>query len=81
MLLCSAGDIHGAIDRLYNDVLAFENAIGERFEWVLHVGDFGVWPDADRIDKATRKHEGARDFPSWFAEWREVPRKTLFIKD
>ena len=80
MLLCAAGDIHGAIGRLYDDVLAFENALGRRFEWVLHVGDFGVWPDPDRVDKATRKHEGAGDFPSWFAERRAVPRKTIFIK-
>jgi hypothetical protein len=44
MILCAAGDIHGALDRLYEDVLALEAALGVRFEWVLHVGDFGVWP-------------------------------------
>jgi hypothetical protein len=43
--LRAAGDIHGAMDRLYEDVLAYESAFGVRFEWVLHVGDFGVWPD------------------------------------
>ncbi len=53
MLICAAGDIHGAMDRMYEDVLAFETALGVRFEWVLHVGDFGVWPDVNRIDKAT----------------------------
>ena len=36
MLLCAAGDIHGAIDRMYDDVLAFENTLGKRFGWVLH---------------------------------------------
>ena len=45
------------MDRLYEDVLAFEAALGVRFEWVLHVGDFGVWPDP-RIEKATKKHDG-----------------------
>jgi hypothetical protein len=44
MIICAAGDIHGAHDRLFEDVLAFEEALGVRFEWVLHVGDFGVWP-------------------------------------
>jgi hypothetical protein len=68
------------MDRMYEDVLAFETALGERFEWVLHVGDFGVWPDANRIDKATKKHDGAGDFPAWLAERRPAPRKTLFIK-
>jgi hypothetical protein len=38
------GDIHGAMDRLYDDVLAFEEALGVRFDYVLHVGDFGIWP-------------------------------------
>ncbi len=80
MIICAAGDIHGAVDRLYADVLEFEGALGVRFEWVLQVGDFGIWPDANRIDRATRNHEGAGDFPVWFAAKRPVPRPTLFIK-
>lgn len=80
MFICVAGDIHGAMDRLYEDVLAFEESMGARFDYVLHVGDFGVWPDPDRVDKATRKHGGAGDFPIWLAENRAVPRPTVFIK-
>lgn len=80
MLLCAAGDIHGAMDRMYDDVLTFEAALGERFDWVLHVGDFGVWPDANRIDRAARKHDGAGDFPAWLADGRTAPRRTVFIK-
>ena len=45
MLICAAGDIHGAMDRLYHDVLEFEASLGVRFDYVLHVGDFGIWPD------------------------------------
>jgi hypothetical protein len=63
MFICAAGDIHGAMDRLYDDVLAFEESLGVRFDCVLHVGDFGVWPDPNRVDKATRNHDGAGDFP------------------
>jgi hypothetical protein len=80
MLLCAAGDIHGAIDRMYDDVLAFENVLGKRFEWVLHVGDFGIWPDPNRIDRATRRHGGAGDFSAWLANRRSAPRRTVFIK-
>jgi len=80
MILCAAGDIHGALDRLYEAVLAFENSLGVQFEWVLHVGDFGVWPDPDRVDRATRRHGDAGDFPVWCAEGRAAPRPTLFIK-
>jgi predicted phosphodiesterase len=80
MLICAAGDIHGALNRLYEDVLAFEEALGVRFDYVLHVGDFGVWPNANRIDKATRNHDGAGDFPLWLAEGRVAPRPTVFVK-
>ena len=80
MLVCAAGDIHGALDRLYDDILDFEVALGVRFEWVLHVGDIGVWPDINRVDSATRKHDGAGDFPVWWSEGRAVPRRTVFIK-
>jgi len=80
MLLCAAGDIHGAIVRLYDDVLAFETTLGIRFDWVLHVGDFGVWPDEVSVDRATRAHDGAGDFPAWLASGRGVPRRTVFIK-
>jgi ssDNA thymidine ADP-ribosyltransferase, DarT/Calcineurin-like phosphoesterase len=80
MLICAAGNIHGAMDRLYQDVLAFEASLGVCFDYVLHVGDFGIWPDPNRIDKATRHHDGVGDFPSWLRESRRAPRPTLFIK-
>ncbi len=80
VLICAAGDIHGAIERLYDDVLAFEAALGARFDWVLHVGDFGIWPDPEKIDRGTRNHEGAGDFSKWRAAARAVPRRTVFIK-
>lgn len=80
MFICAAGDIHGAMVRLYDDVRAFEASLGIRFDWVLHVGDFGVWPDPARIDRASRSHDGAGDFASWLADGRLVPRSTVFIK-
>ncbi len=80
MLICAAGDVHGALTCLYEDVLAFEATLAARFDYVLQVGDFGIWPDASRIDRATRHHDGAGDFPRWLGEGRAVPRRTLFIK-
>jgi hypothetical protein len=29
---------------------------------MLHVGDFGIWPDPSRIDKATRHHDSGATF-------------------
>ncbi len=80
MYICVAGDIHGALDLLYEDVLALESRLGITFDWVLQVGDFGVWPDPERIDKASRKHEGAGDFSRWLSQGKAAPRRTLFIK-
>jgi hypothetical protein len=80
VLLCAAGDIHGAIERLYEEVLAFERALDLTFDWVLHVGDFGIWPDAARVDGPTKRHDGAGDFPAWLAGKRSAPRPTVFIK-
>src|SRR5579871_3198557 len=72
VLICAAGDIHGAMDRLYVDVLAFEAALGSRFDWVLHVGDFGIWPDPEKIDRGSRNHDGAGDFSKWLTAGRSV---------
>jgi predicted phosphodiesterase len=80
VLICAAGDIHGAINRFYDDILTFEISLGSTFDWVLHVGDFGIWPDPERIDRATRNHDGAGDFSEWLNAMRPVPRRTVFIK-
>lgn len=80
MYFCAAGDTHGALDRFYDNVLAFEQVLGLCFDWVLHVGDFGIWPEPARIDRATRKHGDIGDFPAWLEEERTAPRPTLFIK-
>jgi Icc-related predicted phosphoesterase len=80
MILCAAGDTHGALDRFYRDVLVFEQVLRVTFDWVLHVGDFGAWPDPNRIDSATKRHDGAGDFPAWIAARRAAPRPTVFIK-
>jgi hypothetical protein len=80
VLICAAGDIHGAMECLYENMLAFEQNLGARFDWVLHVGDFGIWPDPEKIDSGTRNHDGAGDFSKWLASGRPVPRRTVFIK-
>ncbi len=80
MLICAVGDIHGAMDRMYADVLVFEQHLECRFDWILHVGDFGIWPDTERLDRATRKYGEAGDFANWLTEQRAAPRPTVFIK-
>jgi hypothetical protein len=54
--------------------------VSPRGDWVLHVGDFGVWPDPERIDRATRYHDGAGEFSEWLRAMMRIPRQTIFIK-
>jgi Icc-related predicted phosphoesterase len=79
MLVCAAGDIHGAIDQMFDHVLQFEQQLGVSFDVVLHVGDFGAWPDPGKLDKATVKRDGPGDFAKWVNENKTAPRTTVFI--
>ena len=80
MIFCVAGDAHGRLDLMYSDIFAFEVKLRVRFDAVLHVGDFGIWPNAAALDRATREHDGAGDFPEWIEGKRSAPRPTYFIK-
>jgi hypothetical protein len=81
VLICAAGDSHGAIERLYDDVLAFEAALSVRFDWVPHVGDFGIWPNPEKIDRATRNHDCAGDFSKWLVAARPVPAAPYSLRE
>ncbi len=59
MILFLCGDIHGNIVKFYDDILAVEKNLGFEADWVLQTGNFGIWPDPARIDRATRNHGGA----------------------
>ncbi len=78
MLIAVAGDTHGDIDLLYECVDALEREAGRAVDLVLQVGDFGVWPDPERLDEATRKH-GDRGIYRQFLQRGAVPRPTIFI--
>jgi Icc-related predicted phosphoesterase len=80
MLICVGGDIHGRLDQFYRDIADFERSLGVKFDWALHVGDFGIWPDPTKADKATLKHGDIGDFPQWFSEKKSAPIPTAFIK-
>ena len=80
MILCAAGDVHGKIHLLYENIRRFEAHLGVTFAGVLQVGDLGIWPYADRVDRATRNHGGAGDFPEMWSSFEPVPLTTVFIK-
>lgn len=78
MLVCVAGDTHGELDRLYEIVDALERRAERAVDAVLQVGDFGVWPDPNRLDEATRRHGDRGEFRRLQA-LGAVPRPTYFI--
>lgn len=78
MLVCVAGDTHGELERLYEIVDVLERQAGRDVDAVLQVGDFGVWPDPNRLDEATRRHGDRGEFRKLQAVG-SVPRPTYFI--
>jgi hypothetical protein len=55
MEILLAGPIEGAIDAFY------EHIKGMKPHWAVCAGDFGIWPDPERMDRASKKH-AAKDF-------------------
>jgi hypothetical protein len=78
MLIAAAGDAHGEFDGLYDAVARLEEQVGRTVACVLHVGDFGVWPDAEHLDEATRRHGDHGGFRR-LLDRGNVPRRTIFI--
>ncbi|MDB4932796.1 MAG: hypothetical protein JWM10_5280 [Myxococcaceae bacterium] len=78
MLICAVGDAHGEFDAMYAAVEALESEVGRRVACVLHVGDFGVWPDPEHLDEATERHGDRGGFRKLLRAG-SVPRRTVFI--
>ncbi|RZD14672.1 MAG: hypothetical protein EVJ47_05770 [Candidatus Acidulodesulfobacterium ferriphilum] len=79
MNICVAGDVHGRIDKFYENIRDFELKLKISFDVVLQVGDFGIWIDEKNHDGITKLHGGTGDFPKWHKGKRAVPIKTYFI--
>ncbi|MCL4322168.1 MAG: metallophosphoesterase [Deltaproteobacteria bacterium] len=79
MNICVAGDVHGRIDKFYENIRDFELRLKINFDIVLQVGDFGIWIDEKNHDGTTKLHNGIGDFPEWYKEKRAVPVKTYFV--
>ncbi len=73
-----AGDIHGELGPLYERVMSLEQRVGVKADWVLQTGNFGVWPDPQRIDRHTRQNNDV-DFYKYYLEHKGVPRPTVFV--
>ena len=65
---------------MYAEVVAFESTLSIRFDYVLQVGDFGIWTNDGVVDRATRNHGDVGNFPIMWEENKVMPYSTIFIK-
>jgi Icc-related predicted phosphoesterase len=79
MIIFFAGDVHGRLTQFYDKVFSLENKLGLQADWILQTGNFGVWPDPLKIDRATRQHIDNVDFHRYYYNGLAVPKPTLFI--
>lgn len=79
MLIFLIGPIFGKFDWLNESVAKLEKKIGVQADWILSSGNFGIWPDPLRADRATRKNGGAGDFQKYYLHNTGFIRPTIFI--
>ncbi len=85
MFICVAGDVHGLINQFYEEVLAYQKFLGNAyglpdFDCVLQLGDLGVWPFENHMDRVTKNHEGLGNFQDWIKSNKTAPVRTYFIQ-
>lgn len=71
MRVALSGPIDGAIKEFYDKL--------PEVPWALCTGDFGVWPDPAKIDRATRRKGGAQDFAYLYLHGFQAPVPTIFV--
>jgi hypothetical protein len=59
MKILLSGPIEGDLKSFY------EHARAQEPHWIVCAGDFGIWPDPHRMDRAARKHAG-KDFSRYY---------------
>jgi hypothetical protein len=79
MILALAGDLHGKILDLYQKIGDIQQSLGARVDWVLQTGNFGVWPDPNRVDRLTQRSKDSGDFAKLYLTDHWLPNPTLFV--
>lgn len=77
--LC-AGDIHGRIENFSRKLEGFALSLGQDFDLVLQVGDFGIQRNLkERNTGDVGNDNNADEFSEWLAAGRSMPFATYFI--
>lgn len=75
MKLVLAGPIEGQLDKLYDTV----DTMPEVPDWIVCAGDFGIWPDPERLDRGVKTHQGPGDFAKAYVNGYQARHSTLTI--
>ncbi|GAF71291.1 unnamed protein product, partial [marine sediment metagenome] len=76
MIIAAAGAVNGNIVEFYKKLYTLDPFP----DWILCTGSFGVWPDRGKVNRASKKHGGAGDFPDMYYRGEGVPVRTLFVR-
>lgn len=56
MIVAFLGDTHGNINLMFQKAADWELRTGVHLDFLVQVGDFGVWPNPESVDEMSRKH-------------------------
>lgn len=67
------GDVHGQLLLVFHLAARWQQETGQRLDLLLQVGDLGVFPEVNRLDRSTRRHstatEAGLDFLRYFTRY------------
>lgn len=79
MIIFMCGELHGRIQEFYDSVLTLEKTLGIKADWLLQVGNFGIYPDPAMASYQAKKNGYTKEFASLYLNSQPVPRNTLFV--
>ena len=77
MRIAIIGSIYGEISETYRKLGKFIYDSGTPIDWVLSTGNFGVWPDPLRADRASKDAPG--EFLDYLVGKKNIPIPTLMV--
>ncbi len=89
MIAAMVGDTHGNLKEMWRMALGWQEQTGSELDFIFQVGDFGVFPDEERLDHPSRKYaerhgqsieSAVGDFPYLLTGEVTVPVPTYFIR-
>lgn len=77
MRIALIGSLYGDISAKYRELGKFVYETNVPIDWCISTGNFGVWPDPLRADKASRNSPG--EFLDYLVGKRTLPIPTLMV--